>query len=91
MVWKGFDFGSRPEQYKGSKEDDRVGYFQQREHEVREKYVKMAEVKIIRQRLKECYLKEEVNQMKNCKELALKYLEAIKYTGVYRANSGKYE
>mmetsp|Transcript_18784 Transcript_18784/g.52329 ORF Transcript_18784/g.52329 Transcript_18784/m.52329 type:complete len:92 (-) Transcript_18784:213-488(-) len=91
MVWKGFEFGPAPADYKGSKQADPVGYFRQREHEVREEYVKQAQAKILRERLKACYRKEEVNHMKNCKEIAAQYLDTVKAIGVYRANNGQYE
>eukprot|EP00193_Tetraselmis_chui_P019589 CAMPEP_0177776678 /NCGR_PEP_ID=MMETSP0491_2-20121128/14849_1 /TAXON_ID=63592 /ORGANISM="Tetraselmis chuii, Strain PLY429" /LENGTH=94 /DNA_ID=CAMNT_0019295501 /DNA_START=129 /DNA_END=413 /DNA_ORIENTATION=- len=93
MVWKGFEFGPAPDYPGGPKgrSEDPVGYFQWKEHDVREKYVKMAQAKILRQKLKECYWKEEVNHMKNCKELAQQYLQSIQGIGVHRVNQGQFD
>ena len=35
MVWKGFEFGPAPTSYEGKKDEDPVGYFQDKEHKVR--------------------------------------------------------
>lgn len=70
---------------------DPVAFFEQREHRVREKYVKMGEAKLLREQLKQCYYREGVNHLQNCKEIAKAYMESIKNVGVHAANSGEFD
>eukprot|EP00887_Chlorella_sp_A99_P006535 scaffold3.g6535.t1 len=67
---------------------DPVLYFQHREAAVADEFVKVAEAKNLRRKLKLCYKNAGVNYQQDCRELALAYLESIKGVGVYRANSG---
>jgi NADH dehydrogenase (ubiquinone) 1 beta subcomplex subunit 10 len=47
----------------------------------REKFVELEATKEVRRKLKKCYLKEGVNHLQNCRDLRLRYLEAIKTVG----------
>jgi hypothetical protein len=47
----------------------------------REKIVELEATKEVWQKLTKCYLKEGVNHLQNCRDLRLRYLEAIKTVG----------
>ncbi|KAG7669708.1 hypothetical protein Ndes2526B_g06062 [Nannochloris sp. 'desiccata'] len=71
-----------------NKYKDPVVYFKHREAAVAEEYVKVAEAKLLRTKLVKCYKESGTNFVTDCKELALKYMESIKGTGIARANAG---
>lgn len=48
-----------------------------REQFVREKVVAMEEVKLIREELRQCYIKEGVNHLESCKPLVDKYFKLL--------------
>ncbi|KAH9945290.1 NADH-ubiquinone oxidoreductase 12 kDa subunit [Epithele typhae] len=50
----------------------------EREHLIRESWVRAMEAKIVRQQLDRCYLTEGVNHLENCKEYREKYLVMLK-------------
>ncbi|DBA85973.1 hypothetical protein WJX77_004117 [Trebouxia sp. C0004] len=70
---------------------DPVALLEHREYEVRRKEVGVAKAQILRERLRICYIKEGVNHIQNCKQLAEQYLDSIKNVGIHRQNSGMYE
>ena len=43
----------------------------------REKWVKVAEARILQEELAECFMREGVNHIQNCKHLAKQYFELI--------------
>ena len=45
--------------------------------ELRERWVEVARAKILQEQLNECYMRETVNHMENCRHLAKKYFEVI--------------
>ena len=49
-----------------------------RETHVRESWIKAMEARLVRTELEKCYVMEGVNQMKNCKWLAEKYVGMIR-------------
>lgn len=57
---------------------DPVAFFEQRDYQVREKFVEIEAAKELRRKLKKCYQKEGVNHLQNCRDLRLRYIEAIK-------------
>ncbi|KAK9811632.1 hypothetical protein WJX72_007305 [[Myrmecia] bisecta] len=70
---------------------DPLALLEYREYTAWDKMVKVEKAKIIRDNLRQCYLKEGVNHYQNCRELALKYIESIKNVGIFRSNSGMFE
>ena len=51
----------------------------------------MCTLQLIREKLIVCYKEEGVNQARNCRDLAKRYMEEIKDIGVHRANSGQHD
>jgi len=45
---------------------------------MRESWVKVMELRIVREKLGECYRREGVNHMETCKHLAERYLDMLK-------------
>ncbi|PSC76562.1 NADH dehydrogenase [ubiquinone] 1 beta subcomplex subunit 10-B-like [Micractinium conductrix] len=92
MPWEGVQPPAEPAGYDpANKYADPVVYFKHREAKVAAEYVKVAEAKLIRKKLKQCYKESGVNYQQNCRELAQNYLAAIKGVGIYRANAGPHE
>lgn len=60
-----------------AKKDDPVGYRNSLEQSAREAFVAQEKIKIVRERLAECYNREGVNHYQNCKEIAQKYFALI--------------
>lgn len=56
---------------------DPVGYLQGTEQRARERQVAYETVKLLRQRVIECYRREGVNHYENCKEVATDYYNTI--------------
>ncbi|PVU96911.1 hypothetical protein BB559_002213 [Furculomyces boomerangus] len=54
---------------------DRQKILDERNKIVREQWIKLMETRILREKLEECYLREGVNHLENCRELALRYLD----------------
>lgn len=52
--------------------------YNEREHHVRESWVKAMEARLVREELKKCYRGEGVNHMQNCKDLAERYALMIR-------------
>ncbi len=48
-----------------------------RGQDVREKYVAVEQIKMLREQIKECYHVEGVNHYENCRELVLEYKRRI--------------
>ena len=57
---------------------DPVGRAEARNQRVRERQTAIAHTKLIQEKLRECYIREGVNHIQNCKELATQYLERIR-------------
>ncbi|KAJ1930791.1 hypothetical protein EC988_010007 [Linderina pennispora] len=51
--------------------------FDERDRIVREKWVKIMKLRILREKLNECYHREGVNHMQNCRGLVLRYLNEL--------------
>ena len=66
--------------------EDPVAFVQQREHDTRERMIDVEKAKLIRERLRECYRNEGVNQFENCKDLVEKYTEAFEGKSFARIN-----
>jgi NADH dehydrogenase (ubiquinone) 1 beta subcomplex subunit 10 len=58
-------------------ENNPVAMLELREHNSRERLVKVQEANIIREELKLCYRKEGVNHVSKCKDLALEYIKLM--------------
>ena len=58
--------------------NDLVALTRARHQWVRERAVALEEVKILRDRVRECYRKEEVNHAQRCREHAEAYMKAFK-------------
>eukprot|EP00884_Botryococcus_braunii_P010880 jgi/Botrbrau1/19794/Bobra.0124s0042.1 len=79
MPWKGVYAPPPPENF--DPEDpykDPVALTEHRLYLMREKAVKVEKAKILREKLKECYITEGVNFIQECKPLALAYLASIR-------------
>merc|ERR1719352_721281 len=70
---------------------DPAAALDQRDHVMREKLVKVAEARLLRDELKECYRMEGVNHYKNCKGLADAYVHTIRNVGVQKYNAGPWD
>lgn len=70
---------------------DRWALVEMREYRTRRKAIEMEKAKLLKEKLRECYLREGVNHLQNCRELALIYLESIKDIGYHSANSGPFD
>jgi NADH dehydrogenase (ubiquinone) 1 beta subcomplex subunit 10 len=57
---------------------DPVKFIEAREQRVRERFVNLAEARLLREELKQCYYREGVNHYQNCRELVQTYLAKIK-------------
>ncbi|CAD6583421.1 MAG: hypothetical protein TREMPRED_003545 [Tremellales sp. Tagirdzhanova-0007] len=62
--------------------DGRIVRYAEREHHVRETWVKAMEARLVREELKKCYRGEGVNHMQNCKELADRYVLMIRENAI---------
>jgi len=58
-------------------ESNPVAMLELREHQSRERLVKVQEANIVREELKLCYRKEGVNHVSKCKDLALEYIKLM--------------
>ncbi|KAJ1961320.1 hypothetical protein GGI12_003313 [Dipsacomyces acuminosporus] len=54
---------------------DRTELFENRDRVVRDQWVKVMKLRIVREKLAECYHKESVNHMQNCRVLVERYLK----------------
>ncbi|GHP08624.1 hypothetical protein PPROV_000736100 [Pycnococcus provasolii] len=66
---------------------DVAGFFQHRDAVVKEKFVRIETSKIIKEKLKLCYLREGVNHLENCSELATAYMDSLRGTGIYKIHN----
>jgi hypothetical protein len=55
-----------------------VGYLRANEQRARERQVAYETVKLLRQRVIECYRKEGVNHYENCREVATDFYNVVK-------------
>ena len=60
---------------------DPAAFLQQREHVVREKLIAVEAAKILRERVKECYIIEGVNHYAKCRHLVKEYMDTIQTVG----------
>ncbi|GMH37345.1 hypothetical protein BSKO_05218 [Bryopsis sp. KO-2023] len=67
---------------------DKEAMIEMREYVVRRKAIDMEKAKILKERVRECYLREGVNHLQNCKELADRYMKSIKNANYGRGDSG---
>ncbi|KAJ2083353.1 hypothetical protein H4R24_000913 [Coemansia sp. RSA 988] len=56
---------------------DRTELYDNRDRLVREKWVKIMKLRIVREKLEECYHSQSVNHMQNCRELVERYLKDL--------------
>ncbi|KAK9840481.1 hypothetical protein WJX74_010439 [Apatococcus lobatus] len=93
MVWKGPDIiQEAPDSF--NPEDpyaDPVALHEAREASVWRKEVRIEKAKILRERMKQCYIKEGVNHLQNCREQVQRYLDSLQDTGVQRQNADFYQ
>jgi NADH dehydrogenase (ubiquinone) 1 beta subcomplex subunit 10 len=54
---------------------DPVAFFEQRDYLAREKWVKIEKTRLVREQLKQCYLREGVNHFSECRSLVMKYMK----------------
>ena len=59
-----------------------IGILDAREQKIREDWIKVMELRLIRDQLRKCYKTENVNHYQNCRELAEKYLSLLKESKV---------
>ena len=59
-----------------------IGILDAREQKIREDWIKVMELRLIREQLNKCYKTEGVNHYQNCRELAEKYLSLLKESKV---------
>ena len=50
----------------------------QRDHDVRESWIRTMEARLVRDNLQKCYRVEGVNYLENCKDLAERYAQMFK-------------
>ncbi|KAK3252298.1 hypothetical protein CYMTET_38400 [Cymbomonas tetramitiformis] len=86
--YEGQNFSSEPSSRFDSENPygDAIGFYEQREHVVREKAVHVAQAQKLREQVSDCYRKEGVNHLQNCRELVAKYMDSIKGVGVQKIN-----
>ena len=60
---------------------DPAAYLKQREHVVREKLIAVETAKILRERVKECYIIEGVNHHAKCRHIVKEYMDTIQNVG----------
>ncbi|KAJ2601281.1 hypothetical protein GGF40_001587 [Coemansia sp. RSA 1286] len=56
---------------------DRAELFDNRDRLVRDQWVKIMKLRIVREKLAECYHRESVNHMQNCRVLVERYLKDL--------------
>ncbi|KAJ2763100.1 hypothetical protein IWQ57_005641, partial [Coemansia nantahalensis] len=56
---------------------DRTELFDNRDKIVRDQWVKIMKLRIVREKLEECYHTQSVNHMQNCRELVERYLKEL--------------
>ncbi|KAJ2890846.1 hypothetical protein GGI21_003474 [Coemansia aciculifera] len=56
---------------------DRTELFDNRDRIVRDQWVKIMKLRIVREKLIECYHRESVNHMQNCRALVERYLKDL--------------
>lgn len=68
---------------------DYVALYKARQQRTRERAIDLEEVKLLRDRVRECVRREEVNHPQRCREVVAQYMEAFKK---YRSEGwhGKY-
>ncbi|MCO5578773.1 hypothetical protein L7F22_032619 [Adiantum nelumboides] len=83
MGFKGVKFDEEPPEdfdpadpYK-----DPVAFLEMREFVVREKWIAIERAKILRERVRQCYRREGVNHLQNCRTHVRQYLESLKGVG----------
>eukprot|EP00285_Hemiselmis_virescens_P015347 CAMPEP_0173389684 /NCGR_PEP_ID=MMETSP1356-20130122/13029_1 /TAXON_ID=77927 ORGANISM="Hemiselmis virescens, Strain PCC157" /NCGR_SAMPLE_ID=MMETSP1356 /ASSEMBLY_ACC=CAM_ASM_000847 /LENGTH=124 /DNA_ID=CAMNT_0014346911 /DNA_START=24 /DNA_END=398 /DNA_ORIENTATION=- len=59
------------------KKDDPMTNFSRKEKENRQAWISIMRTRDIRHQLRECFRREGVNHVENCREFALAYIEAI--------------
>ncbi|KAJ1982806.1 hypothetical protein H4R35_000165 [Dimargaris xerosporica] len=57
---------------------DHIGYRRARDQYLRESWIRVMELRIVKDRIKQCYLTEGVNYRQNCRDLAELYLDMAK-------------
>ena len=58
--------------------NDPAALIEARHQEARDKWVAIMGTRLLREQLRECYLREGVNHLKNCRELAEEYVRRVK-------------
>ncbi|KAI9501975.1 hypothetical protein GGI25_005672 [Coemansia spiralis] len=56
---------------------DRAELYENRDKMVRDKWVKIMKLRIVREKLHECYHREGVNHLQNCRALVERYLKDL--------------
>jgi NADH dehydrogenase (ubiquinone) 1 beta subcomplex subunit 10 len=57
---------------------DPAALIEARHQEARDKWVAIMGTRLLREQLRECYMREGVNHLKNCRELAQEYVHRVK-------------
>lgn len=92
MVWKPGQFSEEPTNFNpDDKYADPVALMRKRDAVMREKLVEVERAKLLKEKLRQCYIKEGVNHFQRCKEWADLYLDSIKNVGFQLSNSGEYD
>lgn len=90
MVWKPGQFPEDPTDFNpDDKYADPVALMRKRDAVAREKVIAVEKAKLLKEKLRQCYIKEGVNHFQNCKQWADLYLESIKGIGFQLSNSGE--
>lgn len=58
--------------------NDPAALIEARHQEARDKWVAIMGTRLLREQLRECYLREGVNHLKNCRELAEEYVRRVR-------------
>lgn len=90
MVWKAGQFPEEPSNYNpDDKYADPVALMRKRDSVMREKLIQVEKAKLLKEKVRQCYIKEGVNHHQECKEWAELYLASIKNIGFHISNSGE--
>ncbi|KAK9844001.1 hypothetical protein WJX81_001642 [Elliptochloris bilobata] len=92
MPWKAHQFPTEehPDWNPDDPYADPVALLEHRELEVRKKFIRMEKAKILREKMKLCYLREGVNQLVNCREIVDMYWESIQDVDFQLADSTRF-
>lgn len=79
---QGFPFSSNPIQTMTSKAEKLNEILAERDHIIREQWIKVMEFRIVQEQLSKCQKTEGVNHYENCKDWADRYLALLEQSKI---------